>query len=153
MLCIPQDDKKIAIALSGGSDSMALLLLLKTQNIPLHALTVDHHLRPESASEAAQVAAWCNALGVPHTTLHWQHEKIESGLPEKARDARYALMFDWCREHHIQHLFTAHHLDDQIETMLFRLTRGSGLVGLSGMLPLTQRDGIFLHRPLLAFPK
>lgn len=142
-----------AVAVSGGVDSMALLLLLKEKNIPLQALTVDHGLRSESATEATQVAAWCKTLGIPHTTLHWQHEKITSGVPEKARDARYELMFDWCRTNHIQHLFTAHHLDDQIETVLFRLTRGSGLVGLSGIMPITSREGIFLHRPLLSFPK
>ncbi len=143
----------IAVAVSGGVDSMALLLLLKEKKLPLHALTVDHGLRADSANEATQVAAWCKALGIPHTTLHWQHEKIESGVPEKARDARYELMFDWCRTHHIPHLFTAHHLDDQIETVLFRLMRGSGLVGLSGIMPVTSRAGIFLHRPLLSFPK
>lgn len=132
---------------------MALLLILKEQNIPLHAITVDHGLRSESGHEAMQVAAWCKALGVPHTTLHWRHKNISSGIPEKAREARYGLMTDWCKKNNIRHLYTAHHLDDQIETILFRLTRGSGLVGLSGMLPTTERYGITLHRPLLATPK
>lgn len=147
----------IAVAVSGGPDSMALLLLLKEWSalhaITLHALTVDHHLRKESANEAAQVAKWCEEQAIPHTILHWHHETLDHSIPEKARNARYALMFAWCREHAVPHLFTAHHLDDQIETFLFRLIRGSGLVGLAGMLPATQRDGIWLHRPLLGFPK
>ena len=132
---------------------MALLLLLKERNIPLHALSVDHGLRAESASEAAQVAAWCKALDIAHTTLHWRHGDIGSGLPEKAREARYALMFEWCRTHGIRHLLTAHHRDDQVETFLLRLLRGSGIEGLSGILPVSERQGIFLHRPLLAFSK
>ncbi|MDX2074462.1 MAG: tRNA lysidine(34) synthetase TilS [Alphaproteobacteria bacterium] len=149
----PPQGEGIAAAVSGGADSMALLLLLKQEYPKLHALTVDHGLRRESAGEAAQVARWCEALAVPHSILRWQHDGITSGIPEKARDARYALMLEWCRAHEVKHLFTAHHLDDQIETMLLRLLRGSGLVGLSGMLPVSERDGVFLHRPLLSLPK
>jgi tRNA(Ile)-lysidine synthase len=148
---------RLAVAVSGGADSMALLLLLKqwtlTNRCSLHALSVDHKLRPESAQECTQVARWCEALGIAHTTLTWEHAPIRSAVQQQARDARYALMFDWCRANRVEHLFTAHHLDDQIETFMLRLLRGSGLVGLSAMRPSTERDGISLHRPLLAFPK
>lgn len=155
----PSMDKPetLAVAVSGGADSMALLLLLKewcdAHHFILHALTVDHHLRAESEDEALQVAQWCDARGVGHTTLIWQHGDIHSGIQARAREARYELMTQWCHQHHIQHLFTAHHLDDQIETFFFRLLRGSGLTGLSGIQPVSSRAGIFLHRPLLTIPK
>lgn len=147
----------IAVAVSGGPDSMALLLLLKdychVRDICLTALTVDHGLRSESAQEAKQVAAWCRNLGVTHVTLGWNHSGISSALQEQAREARYDLMARWCHENGVQHLFTAHHQGDQIETLIFRLMRGSFIEGLSGMLPASARHGIFIHRPLLSFAK
>jgi len=145
--------KPVAVAVSGGPDSMALLLLLKKSGARIHALTVDHRLREDSTAEAKQVASWCKNLDIPHTILTWNHDGITSGLQQQARDARYSLMLNWCRENNFEHLATAHHLDDQIETFIFRLLRQSGIEGLSAMLPTTCREGIFLHRPLLSFPK
>jgi tRNA(Ile)-lysidine synthase len=147
----------LAIAVSGGIDSMCLLRLLipfcQEKNIRLTALTVDHHLRKESADEAKQVAAWCKNLGVAHVMLEWNHEKIASGIQDKARSARYQLMFDWMRDHDVVTLLTAHHLNDQLETLLFRLSRKSGMRGLAAIHPVSIQQGITLTRPLLAFPK
>jgi len=155
--CLPESVRTVAVAVSGGPDSIALLLLLqpwaRARNITLHAITVDHRLRADSAPECEQVARWCEALGVAHTTLRWQHNGIGSAIMQQARDARYRLMLEWCRAQRIAHLFTAHHQGDQIETFLFRLLRGSGMDGLSAILPVSDRSGIFLHRPLLSFPK
>jgi tRNA(Ile)-lysidine synthase len=142
-------DTPIAIAVSGGPDSMALLHLAQRYFTHITALTVDHQLRPESNAEAQQVNQWCSTLGIPHHILCWQHEAIHSGMPEKARDARYALMQDWCLRHDILHLFTAHHANDQIETIIFRLLRKSHLEGLAGILPVSSRNAMTLHRPLL----
>lgn len=151
----------IAVAVSGGADSMALALLLiqwsRAHNVTLHALTVDHGLREAAAEEARQVAAWLAPLRVPHTTLQWEEGRDYRARPASAqsaaRDARYGLMTDWCRSHHATHLFLAHHADDQAETFLQRLTRGSGVDGLAAMAPRTERAGVVFARPLLATPK
>lgn len=147
----------IAVAVSGGADSMALLHLLhdwaRMRALTLHALTVDHRLRPESALEAEQVARWCATMGIAHYTLAWEHGPLSGGIQNKAREARYALMGAWCRAHGVRDLFTAHHADDQQETFLLRLLAQSGPEGLGGIRPLSRRDGINLHRPLLHLPK
>lgn len=100
-----------------------------------------------------QVKRWCETLDIPHYTLVWTHDTISSGMQEKARHARYAIMRDWCLQHGISHLLTAHHADDQIETMLFRLLRGSQLEGMAGIMPVSGGGGITLHRPLLGLYK
>lgn len=133
--------KPIAVGLSGGPDSMALCAhlsaLSKAQNGPeIHALIVDHGLRPESAAEAAQVASWGKHL--PFVNTHILTRVINPNEPiskiqESARDDRYALMADYCKNHGISDLYLAHHQDDQAETFLFRLAKGSGLDGLSSM--------------------
>lgn len=147
----------IAVALSGGSDSMALAwLLAQGEDGPdIHALTVDHGLRPGSAEEARQAGAWVKGWPrVRHTILTWQGDKPEARIMEEARKARYRLLADECRAQGIRHLFAAHHQDDQAETFLIRLTAGSGLDGLGGMRPVQPAaDGVLLVRPLLAFPK
>lgn len=143
-----------AVAVSGGADSMALLLLAQ-RYAPCNvtALTIDHGLRKEAADEAAQVANWCKALGVAHHTLSWSPQQLTSAVQEQARDARYELLSNWCRKHKIETLLTAHHRDDQAETLFFRLARGSGLDGLACMQPVMQLDGVRLLRPLLSVPK
>jgi tRNA(Ile)-lysidine synthase len=148
-----EKNPKLAIAVSGGADSMALLLLAarwaKRRHGQLAALTVDHGLRRQAASEARQVAAWCKALKIEHRTLQWRGQKPSAGIQASAREARYWLMTDYCRRHGVLHLMTAHHLEDQAETVLLRLARRSGLLGLAAMPALSHRRGIRLLRPLL----
>ena len=147
----------IAVAVSGGADSMALCLLAhrwaQAENGTIVALTIDHGLRPESASEALQVKAWLNKLGIKHHILTWTPPVMESGIPASAREARYRLMADYCREHAILHLLSAHHRDDQAETLFFRIARGSGMEGLACMAALTHVNGVRLLRPLLNVSK
>lgn len=145
------DEEPLAVAVSGGADSLALLLLAHDALGPrVRALTVDHGLRAESAAEAAQVAAICRTLGVAHATLRWDGAKPVAGVQAAAREARYRLMTDWCEAQGIGWLATAHHADDQAETLMMRLARGAGLGGLAGVRaarPLS--PGVTLLRPLL----
>lgn len=141
----------LAIAVSGGPDSLALMRFA-ADHLPhdrLHILTVDHGLRTASAGEAKFVGEQAHALGLQHTVLHWRGNKPETGVQEAARAARYGLMADWCRRNGYRHLATAHNLDDQAETVLMRLARGSGVDGLAAMAPQSVRLGITLLRPLL----
>jgi tRNA(Ile)-lysidine synthase len=154
----------VLLAISGGPDSTALLVLAalwakQLKPAPkLIAVTVDHGLRPEAAREAAAVKKLAGQLGVPHRTVRWSGRKPGSGLQEAARNARYELLAQAARREGIAHIATAHTLDDQAETVLFRMARGSGLLGLTGMarvapLPVQAEQGIFLIRPLLHVPK
>jgi tRNA(Ile)-lysidine synthase len=159
-----EDLPGLVLAVSGGPDSTALLVLAarwakRLKRAPkLIAVTIDHGLRPEAAREAAMVKQLARRLGVPHRTLHWRGEKPQSGLQEAARHARYELLAQIATRSRFAHILTAHTLDDQAETVLFRLARGSGLFGLIGMahaapLPLRGVREIFLVRPLLHLPK
>ncbi len=149
----------LALAVSGGADSMALMHLLRrwqhacAPETNLTVLTVDHGLRPESAAEARQVAIWAGSLGLEHVTLKWQGQKPATAIQETARTARYDLLTGWCRAHEASALLLAHHMDDQAETVLMRLSRGSGLAGLAAMSPVHIRDGVTLLRPLLGIRK
>jgi tRNA(Ile)-lysidine synthase len=162
----------IVLAVSGGPDSMALLLLAarwragRKRGPKLLAVTIDHGLRPESAREAAQVKRAARKLGVAHLTLRWTGRKPSTGLQEKARQARYRLLSAAAARAGAAHVLTAHTLDDQAETVLMRLVRGSGLAGLGGMgrvspLPVHERapalvapaDQLLLLRPLLDVAK
>nr|WP_279306669.1 tRNA lysidine(34) synthetase TilS [Microvirga solisilvae] len=147
----------ILAAVSGGPDSMAMMHLLarwaSESRIPISVATVDHGLRPEAAEEAAFVAREAEALGLSHRTLLWTGEKPATGLQEAAREARYRLLVQQAREDGASHLVTAHTLDDQAETVLMRLAKGSGLTGVAGMRRERDRDGIVHARPLLAWPK
>jgi tRNA(Ile)-lysidine synthase len=122
---------KLGLALSGGPDSTALLLLL-AEALPgrVEAATVDHGLRAESADEAMQAARVCETLGVPHETL--RVEVAAGNLQAEARAARYAALADWMERRGLAGLATAHHADDQAETLLARLNRASGVAGLAG---------------------
>jgi len=145
---------RIVAAVSGGPDSIALMHLLARwsaagERPPILVATVDHGLRPESAVEAAFVAREAAGLGLGHRILAWTGEKPRTGLQEAAREARYRLLVRCAREEGASHLVTAHTLDDQAETVLMRLARGSGPAGLAGMRRDRERDGIRHVRPLL----
>jgi len=148
--CDPAADPMLAVAVSGGADSLALLALAQ-EGFPgrLWALTVDHGLRPGSAAEAAGVARLCARLGCPQATLRLEPLPPGAGLQAAAREARYAALADACRARGIGLLLTAHHADDQAETLLMRLNRGSGLAGLAGVRPVAALHGISVVRPLL----
>jgi tRNA(Ile)-lysidine synthase len=142
------------IAVSGGPDSMALLRLAADHlRAPVFAATVDHGLRAAAAEEAAEVARWCAALAIPHHTLVWDGPKPQTRVQELARQARYALLADCARRLGCDVLMTGHHADDQAETVLFRLTRGSGVGGLAGMARVVARGGLAHARPLLDWRK
>jgi tRNA(Ile)-lysidine synthase len=153
-----RDAAAVLVAVSGGPDSVALLHLLGRwrdgrARPALIAATVDHGLRPQSAAEAAMVADQAALLGVPHRTLLWTEPKPRSRLQEAAREARYALLVAEARRGGAGHLVTAHTCDDQAETVLMRLARGSGIAGLAGMRPTVDRDGICHLRPFLGVSK
>ncbi len=124
----------------------------------LIAVTVDHGLRPESKCEAQAVASLARTLGVEHRTLRWTGAKPKTGIQEAARQARYRLLAGAARKAGARCVLTAHTLDDQAETLLFRMARGSGVTGLAGMdhtapMPFDDPDGFVLVRPLLRTPK
>ncbi len=143
----------LAVAVSGGADSLALAMLaegwVRGRAGRLTALTVDHRLRPAAAAEAAQVAAWLGARGIAHHVLVWRAPHGRRGVQAAARAARYHLLEGWCAEAGVLHLLTAHHREDQAETLLLRLARGSGLDGLAGMAAVVERPACRLLRPLL----
>lgn len=144
--------QKLGIALSGGGDSLALLLLANAA-LPgrIEAATVDHQLRPDSAREAELAASFCAELGVPHHIL--TVEVGEGNLQDRARSARYDALGEWCEERDLEGLATGHQMEDQAETFLMRLNRGSGLSGLSSIRALTSLPNavIRLVRPLLGW--
>ena len=146
---------RLAVAVSGGSDSIALTLLsaawARRRGGTITAITVDHGLRPEAAAEARQVGRWLRALGIAPRILRWRRPAgaLPGGLQAAARAARYGLLADWCRRQGVLHLALAHQQEDQAETLLLRLARGSGLDGLAAMAPIAERAGVRLIRPLL----
>lgn len=145
------DEQTFAIGVSGGADSLALALMFKEEypDYRIIALTVDHGLRPTSAKEAQYVAQIMKQFGIEHHTLVWKGEKPQTGIEEQARNARYKLLCDWCKNNDVSYLAIAHHLLDQAETFFMRLQRGSGLYGLSAMDEISERFGVVLLRPLL----
>lgn len=147
----------VAVAVSGGPDSLALLLLTdcwaRERNGSVVAFTVDHGLRQDSEAEAKQVAAWAEARAIPHQVLPWIGDKPRSGIQAAARAARYRLLAEACAERGILHLAFAHHADDQAETVLFRKERGSGPAGLAGMAATRSLGAARIIRPLLGWSK
>ncbi len=148
------------LAVSGGPDSMALMHLARrwtrlTGRDPasLIVVTIDHELRAESAREAAFVAEEARALGLAHVTIQWAGEKPKTGIQAAARQARYDLLSKYCAARSIACVAAAHTADDQAETFLMRLRRGSGVDGLAAMAPVSRRGAITLVRPLLGFSK
>lgn len=161
----------LVLAVSGGPDSTALLVLAarwrgaRKHGPDLLAVTIDHGLRPESAREARAVKRLAAGLGVRHRTLRWSGRKPRTGLQQAAREMRYRLLAAAARKAGASCILTAHTLDDQAETVLLRLSRGSGLTGLGAMTWHTPLDvsglharartgpGFLLVRPLLDVPK
>lgn len=147
---------ELAVAVSGGPDSLALLLLAHAAYPGrVRAATVDHGLRPDSAAEAEAVAHVCAELSVPHSILPTRVERAGEGLQAAARAARYAALAGWMTAEALGLLLTAHHADDQAETLLMRLNRGSGVAGLAGVRatgPVPGSGGkLRLCRPLLGW--
>ncbi len=156
--------RAMVLAVSGGPDSTALLWLAarwraaRKTGPKLVAVTVDHALRRESAAEARMVARLARNLGVTHRTLRWNGRKPKTGVQEAARAARYRLLAEAAKSVGADCIVTAHTLDDQAETVFFRLARGSGLAGLGAMAPAAAVPGakeaaVTLLRPLLDVPK
>ena len=150
--------KRLALAVSGGADSLALLILAcrwragLASGPDLFVLNVDHGLRPESAAESRFVGEVAGRYGLAFRSMRWDGPAPASGVEAAARGARYALLLDAARGVGATHLATAHHRDDQAETFLMRLARGSGVYGLAAMAGDVERDGIRLVRPLLDVP-
>lgn len=147
--------ERIGIAVSGGPDSLALLLLAAAARPGLiEAATVDHGLRAEARAEADCVGETCGLLGVPHEVLTatWD-ETPTSAIQERAREQRYALLAGWLAQRNLAALATGHHADDQAETMIMRLNRGAGLRGLAGIRPtaVVPETARLLLRPLLGW--
>lgn len=155
-LPVPLPDH-LGVAVSGGGDSVALLVLLHRlsaeDGFDLSCVTVDHGLRPEAASEAQEVARLCAALAVPHRTLHWRGWDKTGNTQNAARMARYALMADWAQTQAISTILLGHTLDDQAETVVMRLARGAGVDGLSAMAGTRTAHGIVWSRPLLGISR
>lgn len=156
------DQPAIVIAVSGGPDSSALLWLAsrwraaRTNGPELLAVTVDHGLRPESRREAGAVKHVAKGLGVAHRIVRWTGPKPKTGIQEAARYARYALLAAEAKKAGAAVVMTAHTLDDQAETVLLRLLRGSGPSGLAAMTDRAAypgEPGLTLARPLLSVPK
>jgi tRNA(Ile)-lysidine synthase len=153
------DFSRVILAVSGGPDSTALLSLAARwragrKNGPVFvAATIDHRLRREAKKEAVAVARLAKRLKIPHRILAWAGKKPKTGLQEAARAARYSLLLGLARKVGADAIATAHTRDDQAETILHRIARGSGINGLAGIRRQRERDGIVLLRPLLDVPK
>jgi tRNA(Ile)-lysidine synthase len=149
----------LVLAVSGGPDSVALMWLAArwrrglVRGPRLIAVTVDHGLRAEAAREARGVKRLAKGFDLEHRTLRWRGSKPKTGLPAAAREARYALLAKAARASGAEHVLTAHTRDDQAETLLMRLLRGSGIAGLAAMARESERDGVVLARPLLEISK
>lgn len=144
---------RLGIALSGGSDSMALMHLMheafKDEPVELFAATIDHGLRPEAAAEARWAGEAAEALGIAHEVISWEDGPGKGNLQSQAREARYELLCSWAKRNSIPILCVAHTADDQAETLLMRMARAAGVAGLSGMAPRRVHKGVTLLRPLL----
>lgn len=156
-------DRSIGLAVSGGSDSMALLALAahyretSLGGVHIHAVTVDHGLRPEAAAEARFVARACAKLGVDHDVVKWRRKDTGPVSQAEARKARHVLLAQWAQKQDIDTVALGHTRDDRIETFLMRARQGSGWRGLAGPMPSShspvwpEGNGLPLIRPLLAF--
>ena len=149
--------KKIAVAVSGGSDSMALSFLIynwcKGKEVKLVAISIDHNLRDEAKNECQFVKETMTSFGIEHHTIKWVGQKPKSNILAKAREARYSLLIDFCKNNAIDTLFVGHNKEDVAETFLLNLERGSGLDGLSSINSVTRFSDIDIIRPLLSISR
>lgn len=149
----PARPMRIGLALSGGGDSMAMAALAAhwagTLGVTLHACSVDHGLRPEAADEVELARRFCVDAGISHSVERWDHGRIDGNLQHAARQARYDLLERWAGRNGITHVALGHTQDDQAETLLLRLARGSGVDGLSAMRPARVSHGVTWLRPML----
>jgi tRNA(Ile)-lysidine synthase len=146
----PDRPARLGLAVSGGGDSMALMHLAQHWGgASLHVATVNHNLRPEAAQEAAFVARAARELALSHDTLVWEGWDKRGNLQDAARQARRALLSDWAARQGVQAVLLGHTQDDQAETFLMRLARGSGVDGLAAMAPVRIAAGVRWVRPLL----
>lgn len=151
------ENAPVAVGISGGADSLFLTIMLQNwaqkTNRSLIALTVNHNLRSEAASEAEHVAKQMKSLKIEHHILTYTGPKPKTRIEEKARNIRYKLLQDFCAQKNISYLCLAHHQEDQAETFLARLARGSGIDGLAAIHSQSKRDNLFLLRPILSLSK
>lgn len=148
-----EPDPSVAVAVSGGQDSRALALLaapwVARRGGTMTALVVDHGLGDGSAGAASRTLEWLAARGIAGIGLSWEGAKPKAGVQAAAREARYRLLGEWCAENGVLHLVTAHHREDQAETVLLRLAAGSGFDGLAAMPPVQETSWGRILRPLL----
>jgi tRNA(Ile)-lysidine synthase len=151
--------RSLLLAVSGGSDSMALLHLVdawrarRKDGVKIIVASIDHRLRSSSAQDCQFVANFCAAKNIPFVQLAWEGTKPVTGLQEAARKTRYKLLAQAARENNCEAIVTAHTLDDQAETVLMRLIRGSGINGLQAMAAISEKENMPLLRPLLVFER
>lgn len=149
--------ERIGVGVSGGGDSVALLAALvpycTDKGIDLHVITVDHALRPEAKDEVAFVTDLCTNWGLQHHVEYWTDWDGDGNLQAAAREARYDMMADWAYANRVSHIFLGHTADDQAETFLMRLARGSGVDGLSAMQPRRLYNGVTWVRPFLGIER
>ena len=151
-------DRSFALAVSGGADSLCLAYLGKLYSLKfknkIHILIVDHKLRKNSSQEALNVRKMLKEKNIQAKILVWKGKIPKKNIQNNARNMRYSLMSDYCQKKNIEHLVTAHHLDDQIENFFIRLFRGSGLTGLSSMSQsFNYNNSLKIIRPFLTFEK
>ena len=130
---MPRPPERIGVAVSGGGDSVALLCLIadfaKSQPMEVHAISIDHGLREAAAEEVRTVTELCGRIGVPHHVEYWQSWQGKGNLMAEAREARYGLLSDWAQANGISMIALGHTANDQAETLMMRLARGSGVDG------------------------
>ena len=148
--------EKIALAVSGGPDSIAMMHILyewaHKSKKEIIILTVNHNLRQEASIEADYVLNAASQLGLKHILLEWIHNGITSNIHDRARTARYDLMTNWCKNNNVQALCTAHHMDDRVENFFIRVSKGAGLLGLSDKKQIIYNE-IDIIRPLFEYKK
>lgn len=151
------DDHTIGLAVSGGGDSIAMLNLAsewaKVKKKVIKVVTVNHNLRTEAKKEAIFTREFVKKLGYSHTILEWKKLSGRGNLQAEASFARKALISNWAKLNNIKTVLIAHTLDDQVETILMRFTRGSGVDGLTGMKKILELKGIYWFRPLLTISR